>query len=123
MNLEDRALNIEVYGRGGGEILQVTKIEGHVTSVRGMLDPSNNKKYLRIHLDSDTQKDDVIELNFCGESPVKGGDKIRAGLILGESSIDALYLELLDERGHYLRRDFSDEYTTHISPRDLGLED
>ena len=127
MNLESRALNIEVSGREGKETIKVVKIEGHVESVEGKID-HYAKKCLRIHLNRETQKDGIAELNFYGTSPVRGGDKIRVGLILNENVIkynaagEALYMEIIDERGHYSRRDFGDEYVMHVFNTELGLE-
>ena len=126
IDLEALASNIEVLGEKGKEILRVAQIEGYVIKVEGRKDNSN-KKYLHIHLNPKTQRDGIERLNFYGMSPIRGGDKIRAWLILDEKVIKyhaagkTLFLEIIDERGKYLRRDFSDEYTVHLFDAELSV--
>ena len=128
ISLEARANKIEVSTGNGKKTLEVVKIEGHVISAERKADYSY-KRCLRIHLDPETQKDGITQLNFYGTSPVRGGDKIRAGIILDETvkeyggAAEAFYVEITDQRGHHIRRDFRNQDKGGFSNRDLGLED
>lgn len=132
MNLEDKAVGINpnlVYRIEVKEgFLEIYGIKGDVKSAESKADASG-RKCLRIQLDSETQKEHIGRLNFYGASPVKGGNRVRAGLILTEEVIkhhdigEAFYIEIIDERGHYIRRDFRDGCEGNSSNLELGLED
>ena len=128
ISLEARANNIEVSTGNGKKTLKVVNIEGHVRSAEIKADYSY-KRCLHIYLDPETQKEGITQLNFDGTSPIRGGDKIRAGLILNETvkknggAAEAFYVEIINQNGHYLRRDFRDRDKGGFSNRDLGLKD
>ena len=117
VSLEALAQEIEVEGK----TLKIARIEGYVTRAEGGRKDFSHRNHLRIYLNPETQKDKIIRLDFYGVSPVRTGDKVRAGIIL-EEKIEAFYVEIIDERGHYLRRDFRDNCGGSWFNRDLGLE-
>ena len=126
-NLEARSNEIVVLSGKARQKLKITNIEGQVIKVNNIRG-DQHRNYLNVHLKPETQKEGIM-LYFYGTSPVRGGDKIRAGIILDEEFSlererigDAFYIEIIDERSHYLRRDFRDECEGPWFERDLGLE-
>jgi len=108
-SLEEKAVEIEVQG----DPQKIIKIQGSVESVSGF---NAGQKFLHISLDSKTSTPEKIGLlKFYGESPVRRGDIIRAGLILEEDVKEygtgrALYVEIMEKDGSLTRRDFMDGY-------------
>jgi len=146
-SLEEKAVEIKVEGIPK----KVVEVRGVVGDVQGFNElirmnltpeqmlagpPPLYQKFLSISLEPETC---IINLlRFKGTSPVKGGDIIRAGLILGENvekgcTGEALYVDILEEDrysgrrvleegGSLARRDFIDGYNpTHSDAEKLGL--
>ena len=128
ISLEALANTIEVLSEGRRETLKIARIEGYVARAEGGIKDYSHKNRLRIYLNPKTQVDEITQLNFYGTSPVRAGDKIGAGIILNEivkgygGAAEAFYVEIIDERGNYLRRDFRDNCEGPWFNRDLGLD-
>ena len=132
-NLEEKAVEIEI----NETLTKVVSVEGSVESVSGFNEPIILKidhttivgyqKKLHINLDPETSTECIGLLKFKGTSPVKGGDRIKAGLILEEYFKryrigNILYLEVLKQDGCLERRDFIDGYNPiHGDAKKLGL--
>jgi len=133
--LEEKA--VEIFLNKTDEIpTKVVSVEGSVESVSGFNEPikispvtplttigqpiksyiTGYQKKLHIVLNPKTSTPEKIGLlNFQGTSPVRGGDRIKAGLILDEyfekhGVGNILYLDILKQGGFFWRRDFVDGY-------------
>ena len=142
-NLEEKAVEIDI----NETLTKVVSVEGSVESVSGFNEPIKMspttphtiigqpiksyiigyQKKLHINLDPETSTECIGLLKFKGTSPVKGGDRIKAGLILEEYFKryrigNILYLEVLKQDGCLERRDFIDGYNPiHGDAKKLGL--
>ena len=142
-DLEEKAVEIEI----NKNLTKVVSVEGSVKSVSGFNKPikispvtpstsfgkpipsylTGHQKRLQIALDSKTSTYKIGLLKFKGTSPIRKGDHIKAGLILGEeiekySTGDALYIDIFEKDGSLVRRDFMDGYNpTHGDAKKLGL--
>jgi len=143
-NLEEKAVEIEI----DKNLIKVVSVEGSVKSVSGFNKPikispitpstsfgksirsylTGHQKRLQIALYPETSTPEKIGLlKFKGTSPVRKGDLIKAGLILGEDvekygTGDALYIDIFEKDGSLVRRDFMDGYNpTHGDAKKLGL--
>lgn len=128
-DLEKKAVEIEI----NKNLIKVVSVEGSVKSVSGFNKPIEIKistgsigeapnshitgyqKKLNIILDPNTSTEDIELLKFQGTSSVKGGDRIKAGLILddyfkrrGIGTI--LYVGILKQDGSFGRIDYIDGY-------------
>jgi len=143
-NLEEKAVEIEVEK---GVLKKIVKIEGSVDRVSGFNEPigispttplttigqpiksyiTGYQKKLQIVLDSKTSTHKISLLKFQGTSPVRDGDRIKAGLILDEyferhQIGNILYLGMLKQDGSFGRIDYMDGYNpTHGDASKLGL--
>jgi len=108
-DLEKKAVEIIVRG----DPHKIVQILGSVESVSGFNRP---QEFLHIVLDPKTSTPEKIGLlKFQGTSPVRGGDRIKVGLILDEyfekhGVGNILYLDVLKQNGSFGRRDFMDGY-------------
>jgi hypothetical protein len=129
ISLEARSNKIEVVRPHTRSLLKIVRIGGYVTKVEGGRKDNTHESHMRIYLNPETQRDNITQLNFYGTSPVRSGDKIAAGIILDEEvrtggkAGEAFYVEIIDQRGNYLRRDFMNNCGTGWFNRDLGLQD
>ncbi len=131
ISLEALANKIEILTERGIETLKIVRIEGYVTSAEGGRKDASHRNYLRVYLNP-IPPIEITQLNFYGTTPVREGDKVRVGIILDEKMSpllrkkaevgEAFYIEIIDERGKYLRRDFRDNCEGPWFNRDLGLE-
>ena len=121
--LEQKAVEIKV----GGEKKEISEIEGVVKDVYGFNElikikpkgheifagppPSYYQRHLSISLDSETSTHHIPQIKFIGTSPVRGGDRIRAGLIVDSAfPKEAIYVGILKEDDSYERIDFMNGY-------------
>ncbi|MBA7598176.1 hypothetical protein ES703_05187 [subsurface metagenome] len=126
-DLEEKAVEIRVRG----DLHKIVQILGSVESVSGF---NKDQKFLDINLK--TIKNYVGLLKFYGTSPVRGGDIIKAGLVLNvyygkrwqrtyskkDGSGSLLYLGILKQDGSFGRIDFMDGYNPmHDDAIKLGL--
>ena len=123
-SLEEKAVEVKI----DGVQKKVVCINGIVSSVTGRCDTVRNyTRALSIGLNGWAKEQGVVLLEFRGTSPVRKGDIIRAGLVLGEDiekrgSGEALYIEITDEHGHRARLDFRDGYNlTYNDSGKIGL--
>jgi hypothetical protein len=121
-DLEEKAVEIRLHG----DIQKIVETKGSVIRVSGF--NKEDQKRLHIVLDSRTSTPEKIELlKFYGESPVRGGDTISAGLILDQYSEKGgrgyiLYLEILKQDGSLERIDFMYNYDPSLEDtKKLGL--
>lgn len=124
--LEEKA--VEIIFKGDPH--KIVQILGSVKSVSGFNKDLeflySNQKVLYINLK--TIKNYVRLLKFYGTSPVRGGDIIKAGLILNaysekDGSGYLLYLGILKQDGSFGRIDYMDDYTPmHDDAKRLGLD-
>ena len=145
-NLEEKAVEIEIQG----VVKKVTEINGLVKNVSGYNKPIKIKdhsigsitryldfqttgyqKELLIFSDSKISTDEIISLNFSfrGTSPVRGGDRIKVGLILDKDieiiyrTRNILYLGILNQNGSLGRIDYEEGYTPLVNDiKKLGLD-
>ena len=118
-DLEEKAVEIEV----NEDLQKIVQIVGSVESVSGF----NERGFLHINSDFKISPIGKIRLKFKGTSPVRGGDRIKAGLILSqyfeeEGEGDLLYLGILKQDGSFGRIDYADDY--NVLPwaiKELGL--
>jgi hypothetical protein len=130
-SLEEKAVEIEI----DKNLIKVVSIECSVESVSGYNKPIEinimsdtiYQKKLHITLDPKTSTEDIGLLKFQGTSPVRGGDNIKAGLILDKYSEkyeggNILYLGILKQDGSFGRIDYMDGYNPmHGDASKLGL--
>jgi len=142
-DLEKKAVEVEI----DKNLIKVVSIECSVESVSGFNKPvkispttphtiigqpirsylTGYQKKLHITLDPKTSTENIGLLKFQGTSPVRGGDNIKAGLILDKYSEtyeggNILYLGILKQDGSLERVDFMDGYNpTHGDAKKLGL--
>jgi len=136
--LEEKAVEIEVQG----DIKKVVEIKGLVDCVKGSSEPifippriairprstylTGYKRNLHITLDPKSSGYNIRSIKFEGTSSVKGGDMIKAGLILEENresyeGLGVLYIEILDN-DFFVRRDLMDGCgLMHKDARKLGI--
>ena len=140
-DLEEKAVEIRIQG----DLQKIVKIEGSVDRVNGFNEPIKiipspsikqilggsdtigYQKKLQIVLDSKTSTHKISLLKFKGTSPVRDGDRIKAGLILDEYFErhrigNILYLGMLKQDGSFGRIDYMDGYNpTHGDASKLRL--
>lgn len=118
---------------------EVSKVQGHVVNVRGFNEeikiapvsgssmvggkiPSYTTGYQKELIIKMLSSGDELSFRFKGNSPLRGGDYIGAGLFAGGDLMhSALYLEIMGDDGSW-RRDYRDGYNpTHSEVEELGL--
>ncbi len=141
-DLEKKAIKIRVHG----DLQKIVQIWGSVEFVEGFNEPikissitsstitgktissylTGYQKKLHIALDPESNPEEIKLLNFKGTSPVRGGDKIKVGLILDEYFEryrigNILYLGILKQEGSSERIDYMDGYNpTQGDAKKLG---
>jgi len=142
-NLEEKAIEIEI----NKDLTKVVPVEGSVEFVEGFNEPikissitsstitgktissylTGYQKELHIALDPESNPEEIKLLKFKGTSPVRGGDRIKVGLILDEyferyKIANILYLGILKQDGSSERIDYMDGYNpTQGDAKKLGL--
>ena len=116
--LEERAVEISINGKKK----KVSVIEGMVKGVEGY------GNQLRISLDPEKTTYEIRLIEFNGQSPVRRGDRIKAGLIVHpEFPKEAVYIGLLKDafpNSVYERIDCMRGYEPlHVDARKMGLPD
>ena len=118
--LEKKAVEISIRGKKK----KIATIEGLVTGVTGLEDK------LHIHLDCTTYTHRINLIKFSGQSPVRKGDRIRAGLIvIPEFPKEAIFIGIYEDgtKPDYLKRfsrlDFMGGYNPlHVDTKKLGID-
>ena len=96
-------------------------VDDHLPRITGY------QKELHIALDEEISTYGIGLLKFRGTSPVRRGDNITAGLILGENVEElgvgeALYVSIWGDDEFLIRRDYMDGYNPlHNEAKRLGL--
>ena len=116
--LEEKAVEINIKGKRK----KVSAIEGMVQGVTG----ADNQ--LSIFLDPEKTTYGIRLIRFNGVSPVRRGDRIKAGLIVDqEFPKEAVYIGLLKDASHnsiYERIDCMRDYDSlHVDWKKMGLPD
>ncbi len=140
--LEEKAVKVRI----GKVMKDIVEVKGSVIWVEGFNEPfeimlkpgtmivddhlprvTGYQKKLHIALDSETSTYGIGLLKFMGTSPVRRGDNITAGLILGENveksgEGEALYVSMWGDDEFLIRRDYMDGYDPlHNEAKRLGL--